>query len=229
MVVAVGLALAAVAATASGCTNYAYVVRTDNAPLYDDPDRAHVIARMERLEDGYIGHRRPKGDPIKIHYRDVVGWAERKDLRTFHYPNDDHARFHAVFYNRREVVLEGKDWPQNLKDAIRENRVENGMTKEMVELAWGKPTAVRTLEGGGEQWTYERRRYEVYEDVDYAYFPGGTSFYYGFGRWGPSWGFAYEFPLYEPRYYRTYYARTERRTVTFNAAGGVTGWEQMGS
>ncbi|HVY62607.1 MAG TPA: hypothetical protein VHF22_13185, partial [Planctomycetota bacterium] len=151
---------------------------------------------------------------------------DRSDLRIFKYHNDDESRYRAVFFNRREVILEGKSWAPSVKQAIRENRVENGMTKEMVELAWGYPTSTQALEAGGERWTFDRRRYEVVDDVAYDYYPGGFGhFYWGFGRWGPGWGYAYEFPFYEPRYYRTYYAHTERRTVTFGPDGKVTGWE----
>jgi hypothetical protein len=218
--------LVLIAATAAGCTNYGYIVRREGAPLYADAQRSAVIGRLERLADGYIGHSEPEGDPVRIRYRDQKGWADRSDLRLFKYRNDDDSRYHAVFFNRREVILEGKDWPAPFKQAVRESRVENGMTKDMVELAWGYPTSTRALEAGGERWTFERRRYDVYDDVVYDYDPGGYShFYWGFGPWGPGWGYGYAFPVYEPRYYRTYYARTERRTVTFGADGKVIGWE----
>jgi hypothetical protein len=221
------LLVLALTAAATGCsTNYHYIVRTDRAPIYSDENRTSVVGRMERLADGYIGHREPAGDPVKVRYREITGYANKKDLRIFAYHNDAHARAYAVQENRREVILESKDWPARTKEAIREDRVENGMTREMVELAWGHPTATKALDGGGEQWTFERRRYDVYEDVHYdSYYPGGTRFYYGFGHCGPAWAYAYEFPYYEPRYYRTYYARTERRTATFGPAGTVTGWE----
>jgi hypothetical protein len=220
------LPILAAVAFAAGCTNYAYIVRRDNAPLYADEERSRIVGRMERLEDGYIGHSAPDSDPVKVRYRGQKAWADRQDLRIFHYPNDEHSEAHAVFQNRRVVIVEGKDWPKNLKDAIVASRVENGMTREMVELAWGQPTATRQLDGGAERWIYERRRYHVHEDVHYDWYPGGSSLYYGFGPFGPSWGYAYSFPSYEPRYYRTYYPYTERRTVTFSTAGTVTGWEK---
>ena len=216
------------AAATAGCTNYHYIVRKEGAPLFADEGRTTVVAHMERLADGFVGHGEPKGDPLKVRYQDQTGWANRADLRIFKYPNDDAARYGAVFHNRREVVLEGKDWPENLKQAVRDDRVENGMTKEMVELAWGYPTSTKALDGGGERWLYERRTYDVRDEVAYGYYPGGSRLYYGFGPWGPGFGYAYEFPAYEPRYYRTYYPRTERRTVTFGPAGTATGWESSG-
>src|SRR5689334_22211294 len=149
------LILVAILALA-GCTNYQYIVRRDRAPLYADKEKSSVVAHMEWLADGYMGHSAPDGDPVKIRYRGQVGWASRADLRIFRYANGDaHARAHAVWWNRREVVLEAKDWPPNVKQAIRDGRIENGMTKEMVELAWGRPTAVRPLEAGGEQWVFD--------------------------------------------------------------------------
>jgi hypothetical protein len=222
------LSFVLILAAGAGCTDYHYIVRRDGAPLFSDAQRTAIVGRLDRLADGYMGHSEPVGDPVKIRYRGgEIGWANRADLRIFRYANDVESREEAVFYNRREVELEGKDWPEPMKQAVRESRLENGMTKEMVELALGPPTSTELLEGGGERWTIDRPRWDV---RDTAYWDGysGTRLYYGFGPWGPGFGFGYEWPAYEPRYFRTYYARTERRTVTFSAAGTVTGWQTSG-
>ncbi len=212
-------------ALASGCTNYHYIVRTEGAPLYAEKDRRLVIARMERLDDATIGHFEPEGDPVAIRWRGLKGYANRRDLRLFKHSNDDHARRSAVFRNRREVVLEGKDWPDGYEQAVRESRVENGMSKEMVELSWGRPNGVQPLGGGAERWSYERLRWDVFEDVEWGWYPGYSRIYYGYGCHGPGWGYGYAYGGYEPIYTRTYYARTERRSVTFSEQGTVTGWE----
>lgn len=209
----------------SACsTNYHYIVRTEDAPLYADETRSMIIARMERFEDGYIGHSPPEGDPIEIEYRGIEGWANREDLRIFAYPNNDYARAEAVALNRREVILEGKDWPPSIKQAIRESRLEKGMTREQVELAWGHATHVSPIapqDGGGERWVFEHTEWDVHEHVDYLRTPGFSTFYYGYPC---GWGYVYEFPYYEPVYYRTYYPRLRRRTATFDAEGRLAGW-----
>jgi hypothetical protein len=210
---------------AAGCTNYQGIVRHDDAPLFADEARTVVIARMQKLDDVYLGHSAPEGDPIPAKWRGLKGWVNTADLRIFAYPNNDYARYHAVAFNRREVVLEGKDWPPEVKQAIRENRIQNGMTKEMVELAWGRPASVRPLAGGGEEWVYERAETEVHEDVAWYGYPGGSAFYYAYPY---GWGYVYEFPYYEPVYYRTYYTRVRRSSATFNAEGILTGWDARG-
>lgn len=215
-------ALLGLALLLPACTAYSYVVRTDGAPLYADPHRSEIIARMKRLHGGDIGHSAPKGNPVEIEYEGLEGYADREDLRIFAYPDDEYARFEAFFHNRREVVLEGKDWPARFKQAVRESRVESGMTKEMVELAWGRPSSVQPLEGGGERWTYERTGYEVREDVVYDWHGGRTRFFYACPY---GWSYVHEFPYYEPVYYRSYYPRTFRKSATFGAAGTVVGWE----
>jgi hypothetical protein len=214
---------------AAGCTNYHYIVRADHAPLYADHERTSIVLRMDRLADGYIGHSAPDGDPVKISYHGQSGWANRDDLRIFKYDNDPHAQVYAVWWHRREVVLEGKDWAPNVKQAVRDGRIENGMTKEMVSLAWGRPSAIRPLDQGGEQWIFDRRYYDVYDDVayysGYGWYPPGRNVYVGYGPWGPAWGYVYDYPTWEPRYYRTYYIHTDRRSVTFSPQGAVVGWE----
>ena len=216
--------LAAVLCLGAGCKSYHYIVRTNGAPLYEDDDRREIATKMERLEDGVV--KDLDEDPVKIRYRGMTGYANRKDIRVFRCDEREARNHdHTVFWNRREVHLEGKDWPEGVKQAIRDSRVENGMTREQVELAWGRPTGTQSLEGGAEKWTFTRTKWNVHEDVHYDYRPGGPRMIYGYGPWGPSFGYGYEFSRYEPHYYRTYYAREERRSVTFGADGKVTGWE----
>lgn len=221
----------AFSALAAGCTEHRYVVRRDGAPLYRDRGRGEVLARMERLDDGYAGWRRPddRQSLIEVRYAGRAGFAERKDLRLFSCEDDPWDRARAIHENRREVILEGKDWPAPLQQAIREGRVENGMTREMVQLAWGRPAESTPLEGGAERWSYYRTRREVFEDVRYDWYPY-PSFSYGVGwgpcGYGPYHGFGYGVGFgYAPSTYRTTYLTTERRTVTFSAAGTVCGWQ----
>ncbi|MGH7296330.1 MAG: hypothetical protein ACRELB_15430 [Polyangiaceae bacterium] len=216
------LACALLLGVAAGCTMYAGIVRKDGAPLYSDEQRTTVIARMRRLDDGTIGHGAPDGDVVPFRWRELDGYANRDDLRIFAYPDSDDARWPAVAQNRREVILEGKKWPADVKDAVRQSRVQNGMTREMVELSWGRPTSVDPLPGGGERWTWTRTEYEAHDEFGYAYSPGWSRFDYAYPY---GWGYVYEFPYYEPVYYRSYYPRLRHLTVTFDEKGLVTGWD----
>jgi hypothetical protein len=206
----------------AGCTNYHAIVRRQGAPLYADEAATTIIARMKRLDDGAIGHSVPEGRMIPLHWRDLDGFAAKEDLRIFSYPANEEARWPAIAQNRREVVLEGKPWPEPTKQAVRESRVENGMTREMVELAWGRPTSVDALGQGGERWTWTRSEYEAQDAVAYRYGVGVSRFDYAYPY---GWGVGYEYPYYEPVYYRAYYVKSRRLTVTFDERGTVTGWD----
>lgn len=224
------VALLGGAAALAGCKDYHYVVRKDKAPLYSDEDRSEVIARMDRLADGFAGHDRPDREEslVKIRYRGLKGWVDKSDLRIFRCDESETRSAHerVVGVNRREVILEEKkDWSPATKQAIREDRVENGMSKDMIELAWGRPASVEKLADGGERWQFRRTHWDVHEDVHYDYYPGGSRLYYGYGPWGPSWGYGFEMSRVEPRYYRTYFQREEKRSVTFGPEGKVVGWE----
>ncbi len=216
-------------AALSGCRTHHYVVRTEGAPLYADEARSAVVDRMERLADGEIGHFEPEGDPIEIDYRGRSGFANRSDLRLFSYaPASEHAD-RVISDERREVVLEGKDWPPEVERAIREDRLLPKMTREQVELSWGVPATIRS-EGEVEVWTFERTHYDVHPYVRYHHHPRvyyGFGYGRGYGRCGRGYGyygFSYEFAL-EPSYETVVYARPERRFVRFDEDGRVIGWE----
>jgi len=209
---------------AGGCTRYDFIVRTENAPLYADEARTRILTRMKRLDAGRIGYSAPDEDPVEVEYLGFEGYANLSDIRVFSYPaRSGYERWRATEWNRREVVLEGKDWPESVKDAIRWNRIENGMTREMVEIAWGRPSQRRKLEPEGEEWTWEITEYDVYDDVHWAYYGGFTHAYYAY-PWG--WGFGYTFPVWEPVHYHHYVPRVRTKRATFDAAGIVVGWDE---
>lgn len=219
-------------AALSGCRTYHYVVRAEGAPLYADLERSLVVDRMDRLDDGEIGVFEPDGDPVEIEYRGRTGYANRSDLRIFSYSEYSEDPPRAIFEQRREVILEGKDWPVEVEGAIREDRILPKMTREQVELSWGPATTIRS-EGDGdiEVWTYERTHYDVHQHVRYHYYPRvhyGFGYGYGYGRrCGRGFGyhgFGYEFG-WQPYYETVVYARPERRHVRFDEDGRVIGWE----
>jgi TonB family protein len=62
----------------------------------------------------------------------------------------------------------GLDWPKSVWDAIQDEKVALGMTKEQVTMSWGTPKSVAqtvTTAGKSEQW--------VYGNGAYVYFTGG--------------------------------------------------------
>ncbi len=216
--------VAALAAAGAGCTDYHYIVRTEDAPLYADEYRSSIIERMERLSDGHIGHGEPEGDPIEIEYAGREGWANREDLLIVSFPHGDYgAADESIRRARREIILEGKEWPAEAKQAIREDRLLQGMTKEQVQLAWGRPTSIRPLAPapggapGGEAWTYQHIHVQVHDDVHWYPTFGAWYGYYGGGHHHHGYGYGFAFPIYAPYRHTHYHTYPVYRTVTFDA------------
>jgi hypothetical protein len=58
---------------------------------------------------------------------------------------------------RRIKLINSKNWPKDIKEAVINRKVELGMTAEQVTLAWGRPGRInRTVGSWGrhEQWVY---------------------------------------------------------------------------
>jgi hypothetical protein len=56
---------------------------------------------------------------------------------------------------RRRRAINANPWPERIKLAVLENRIEIGMTREQVTAAWGQPRSVDvTPTSRQEQWTY---------------------------------------------------------------------------
>jgi hypothetical protein len=56
---------------------------------------------------------------------------------------------------RRRRAINAHPWPERIKLAVLENRIEIGMTREQVTAAWGQPRSVDvTPTTRQEQWTY---------------------------------------------------------------------------
>jgi hypothetical protein len=85
---------------------------------------------------------------------DIVGLSERFDpIRQ------DLASEHR----RREISR--KSWPEHVKRAVLEKRIEIGMTREQVTAAWGEPRNVDiTPITRQEQWTYSGPIYLYFTD-----------------------------------------------------------------
>jgi hypothetical protein len=66
---------------------------------------------------------------------------------------------------RRRQEISRKAWPEHVKAAVLEKRVELGMTREQVTAAWGEPRNIDvTPTTRQEQWTYSGPTYLVFTD-----------------------------------------------------------------
>jgi hypothetical protein len=66
---------------------------------------------------------------------------------------------------RRRRQISAKAWPEHIKTAVLEKRVEIGMTREQVTAAWGEPRSVDvTAISRQEQWTYSGPTYLYFAD-----------------------------------------------------------------
>jgi hypothetical protein len=85
---------------------------------------------------------------------DIVGLSERFDpIRE------------ELATERRRQEIGRKPWPEHVKRAVLENRVEIGMTREQVSAAWGDPRNVDTTSiTRQEQWTYAGPVYVYFSD-----------------------------------------------------------------
>lgn len=59
----------------------------------------------------------------------------------------------------RDRAINEKPWPESIKQIVRENRVQLGMTSEQVTMSWGRPNNIdRSVGAWGtrERWVYGR-------------------------------------------------------------------------
>lgn len=217
------VALGLLASLASGCARVHGVVRHEEAPLFADPSRATVLARLEKLAEVAV----PGGVPgsealVRVRAGGRQGYMARGDLSLFRF-RDEGERRSLLHRARRGVVLEEKDWPPHLTNAILDDRVQVGMTPEMVELAWGFPDQARRF-GDEQEWIYDQRTYEL--RVVRTYDPWvGYSLSYGGRRGGTCGGLYVSVPLFPTySYERVYVPTVRRRTVRFEN-GRVIAWD----
>ncbi len=107
------------------------------------------------------------------------------------------------------------------KQLVRERRLREGMGREAVFLALGKPDRVSTGRKSGkdfERWTYMGQRAVTTQ-----------TFGMGFGAWGGRWGGGWCGPYYDPFLMggpMVTYIPYDAAAVDF-VNGRVTGWESM--
>lgn len=209
-----------------GCTSDHYMIVGPETPLYVTPDGDRVMARIPRfhhepLPDGVV---RANGR-LRLVYKGKIGFAEQERVRVFSYlnPGLDGGvdRDEVVSRELREAMLAsvGKSWPAHIRAAIRRKQVLRGMTRRMVEVAWGWPLTVKPGPAKGEQlWVYREEkvevRHELVQDLWWnMYSP------HPFGYWrthaGPHWS------THGYGYMEVRIPVIEERIVTMSAKGRV--------
>jgi hypothetical protein len=162
-----------VVATASGCRVHEYVVAREEVPLYATPLLDKVVDRMPLGHHERISEADEKRGVVKVEFHGRTGYARVSDLKMLSYMHpelDEGAdRDDTVGRAVRDVTVKaaGTDWTDDVKDAVRDGRVTDGMTREQVELAWGWPRTIEPLANpaGGERWIYRRRGYECLDST----------------------------------------------------------------
>jgi hypothetical protein len=158
--------------TASGCRVHEYVVARDEVPLYATPMLDKVVDKMPLGHHERITNTEKRG-VVKVEFHGRTGYAKASDLKVLSYTHpelDEGAdREESVGRAVRDVTVKaaGKDWTDDVKDAVRDGRVVDGMTREQVELAWGWPRTIEPLANpsGAERWIYRRRGYECLDST----------------------------------------------------------------
>ena len=121
--------------------------RATNTPLEELlRQMADIEKRILQLEPG-AGHTCQEDFSI-------VGLSERFDpIRQ------------ELIRERRRQEISRKAWPEHIKRAVLENRIELGMTREQVTAALGEPRNVDvTPTTKQEQWTYSGPTYLLFTD-----------------------------------------------------------------
>jgi hypothetical protein len=163
---ALGLALAL-----AGCRIQEYVVARDEVPLYATPACDKVVDMMPLGHHERITDDEAAAGVVRVTFNGRQGYAKKSDLRQISYvhPELDEGQDRESTVGRavRDVAVEhaGQSWSDDVRDAIRDGRVIEGMTREQVELAWGWPRTIEPLATpvSGERWIYRRHGYETFE------------------------------------------------------------------
>lgn len=156
----------------SGCRVHEYVVAREEVPLFATPLCDKVVEKMPLGHHERISASERRG-VVKVEFHGHTGYAKVSDLKVLSYMHpelDEGAdREETVGRAVRDVTVKaaGKDWNDDVKDAVRDGRVTDGMSREQVELAWGWPRTIEPLANpsGGERWIYRRKGYETLDST----------------------------------------------------------------
>jgi hypothetical protein len=114
-----------------------------------------LVAQMAEIEKQIIELQPAAGRTCPDHLS-IAGLTERFDPIR-----------HDITREHRRREINAKAWPEHVKLAVLEQRVELGMTRDQVAAAWGQPRSIDvTPTTRQEQWTYS--------GPTYLYFTSGT-------------------------------------------------------
>ena len=152
---------------AAGCQTHHYVVREAETPVYASPHGDDVVATLPRYHHAPLPDDPDERGRIRVEVDGHSGYLDRGDVALIAYrdPDWDDGRERSSVLNRtlRELRVDhqGDDWAPEIAQAVRDGRVEPGMTREQVETAWGWPVDVQPTQAGGERWVYRQHRPET--------------------------------------------------------------------
>jgi hypothetical protein len=125
----------------------ASIARLESARVAGQPFE-DLVAQMAEIEKRIIELQPATGRPCSKDLS-IAGLTERFDPVR-----------HEIANERRRQEINAKAWPERVKLAVLENRVEIGMTRDQVTAAWGQPRSIDvTPTTQQEQWTYSGPTY----------------------------------------------------------------------
>jgi hypothetical protein len=116
----------------------------------------------------YIGGTIPYGSPVQVKKADrgtltiQAGTQELNLTHRYGAPNETFQQYADKILVEQDPKLKVSAYSQAAQQAIREGRVELGMTKEQVLLSLGYPPAHRTPSLDGWEWTYWYNQWVTY-------------------------------------------------------------------
>ena len=119
----------------------------------------------------HVGTMLPMGTPVKVVGAVKEGFTFTAGPMTFTLDHSDGAPQETVPLYIDKIFLHQDPKPlvtrysQAVQDAIRESRVERGMTREQVVFSLGYPPTSRTPQIDADEWTYWYNRWVTYQVV----------------------------------------------------------------
>jgi hypothetical protein len=128
-----------------GCGETRYVTPATGLDLRSDGARSEVVHIPPYYSGKVLAEER---ETVRIGYGQREGWVNKSAVWVYETPSPTTRPAAAHEKNRRMVVaaiLAKSDVPADLQPSILDRRVAPGMTKKMVELAWGLPTRTESV------------------------------------------------------------------------------------
>jgi hypothetical protein len=128
-----------------GCGETRYVTPAAGVDLRSDGSRSEVVHVPAYYSGKVVAE---QGSSARIRYGKREGWVSKSAVFVYDTPSPTTRPEAAYEKNRRVVVaaiLAKSDVPSDQQKLILDRRVVPGMTRRMVELAWGLPTRTESV------------------------------------------------------------------------------------